>query len=111
VTPAQVRRAALALPEVVEAPHFDMASFRVRGKIFATLPADGRHLHVFVGEEARAQALALHGEAIEKLPWGAKIVGLRIDLARIDAAAVASLLRQAWMAKAPKDLVGPVGGV
>lgn len=31
---AEVRRFALALPEATEAPHFDYASFRVRGKIF-----------------------------------------------------------------------------
>ena len=104
MTADDVRRIALALPEAAESPHFDMASFRVRGKIFATLPADGRHVHVFVGEEVRAQALAMHGEAVEKLPWGAKVVGLRVELARIDAAALASLLREAWRARAPKGL-------
>jgi hypothetical protein len=102
---AQVRKVALALPEATEAPHFDMTSFRVRGKIFATAPPGGTHLHVFVGEEARAQALALHGDVLEKLPWGAKIVGLRVDLARADATLVASLLRQSWAAKAPKSLL------
>jgi len=30
------RRYALSLPEAVEEPHFEYASFRVRGKIFAT---------------------------------------------------------------------------
>lgn len=39
----QVRRFALSLREVVEAPHFDYASFRVRGKIFAAVPPDGDH--------------------------------------------------------------------
>ena len=75
---AQVRKLALALPESEESPHFQRTSFRVRGKIFAT--AEQEHLHVFVGEEARATALALHPGFIEKLPWGAKIVGLRIHL-------------------------------
>ena len=100
-----VRTLALALPEALEAPHFDLASFRVRGKIFATMPPAGTHLHVFVGEEARAQALALHGHCVEKLPWGAKVVGLRVDLARAEAALVEALLRQAWTAKAPKALL------
>lgn len=54
---AAVRRFALSLPETTEEPHFDMASFRVRGRIFATVPADGTRLHVFVdADEARAAA-------------------------------------------------------
>jgi hypothetical protein len=53
---AEARRLALALPEVTEQPHFDMASFRVRGKIFVTVPAaaspgagDRRVLHGEIG--------------------------------------------------------------
>jgi len=38
---AEARRLALSLPEVTEQPHFDMASFRVRGKIFVTVPPEG----------------------------------------------------------------------
>ena len=100
----RVRRFALSLPEAVEAPHFDHASFRVGGKIFATVPPDQRHLHVFVGEEQREPALALHPGFIEKLPWGGKIVGLRITLAQAEPAVVETLLRQAWATKAPKRL-------
>jgi hypothetical protein len=102
-TLAQVRQLALALPEAAESPHFQSTSFRVRGKIFATSP-DAAHLHVFVGEEARAQALALHPGFIETLPWGAKIVGLRIHLPKAPRAVVGNLLEQAWRAKAPKSL-------
>src|SRR5213075_2102966 len=101
-TLARVRKLALALPEATEAPHFQRTSFRVRNKIFAT--AEGEHLHVFVGEEERGQALALYPGFIEKLPWGARIVGLRIHLPKATEAAVAQLLRQAWSAKAPKAL-------
>ena len=97
---ARMRTLALALPEATEAPHFQRTSFRVRGKIFAT--AEGEHLHVFVGEEARSQALALHPGFIEKLPWGAKIVGLRIHLPSAPERVVAGLLELAWRAKAPK---------
>jgi hypothetical protein len=42
---AEARRFALSLPEVTEEPHFDMSSFRVRGKIFVTVPPDGTRLH------------------------------------------------------------------
>jgi hypothetical protein len=52
----------------------------------------------------RSQALALYPAFIEKLPWGAKIVGLRIRLPEADGAVVADLLKLAWRAKAPKAL-------
>ena len=100
---ADARRYALSLPEAIESPHFKATSFRVRGQIFATSP-DEAHLHVFVDEEARSQALALHSGFIEKLPWGAKIVGLRVQLASAPRDVVTGLLRQAWRAKAPKGL-------
>ncbi len=37
----EVRPLGLSLPGATEEPHFEMASFRVRGRIFATLPPDG----------------------------------------------------------------------
>jgi hypothetical protein len=36
----QIRKRALQLPEVEEAPHFEKTSFRVRKKIFATFDAE-----------------------------------------------------------------------
>jgi hypothetical protein len=42
-----VRRLALVLPEAVEQNHFGRPSFRVRGRIFATLP-DSEHLNVMI---------------------------------------------------------------
>lgn len=98
------RRIALALPEAIEAPHFHYASFRVRGKIFATLPPEGTHLHVFVPQAEREPALAMDAEFLEPLPWGKRIVGLRVTLARARPAVVRQLLRSAWQAKAPRSL-------
>ena len=102
-TLAEARRLALSLPSTEELPHFQATSFRVRGKIYATAP-DSDHLHVFLGEEARAQAVALYPGFIETLAWGAKIVGLRIHLADARNEVVAWLLELAWRAKAPKAL-------
>ena len=101
----QVRALALALPDAVEAPHFDYTSFRVGGKIFATAPPAGTHLHLFVGEELRAPLLALHPDTYEALPWGRKIVGLRVRLAGAQRTTIERLLREAWKAKAPKRLL------
>jgi len=100
----QIRRYALSLAEVTEQPHFDYVSFRIRGKIFLTVPPDGKHLHVFVAEEQRELALAVHAACVEKLWWGGKVVGLRVDLAKAEGKDVKELIDQAWARKAPKTL-------
>jgi hypothetical protein len=96
---------ALSLPEAHEEPHFEYDSFRVRGKIFATMPPDGQHLHVFVDDAMRDQALTIHADCVEKLFWGAKVAGLRVNLAKAKPAFVNSLLENAWKRKAPKRTV------
>lgn len=92
----QVRRHALSLPDSSEAPHFHYSSFRVEGRIFVTVPPDEAHIHVFVDEDQREQALALDPGFLEKLFWGGKAVGLRVTLADADEAVVEELVRKAW---------------
>ena len=99
------RHIALALPEVTEAPHFDFNSFRVRGKIFVTVPPDQEHIHIFVDEQDRMLALAMYPAWVEPLHWGKKVAGLRIRLAYAESSAVHHLVRAAWRNKAPKRLV------
>jgi hypothetical protein len=100
-----VQRLALSLPEVTEEPHFQMSSYRVRGKIFATVPPDNEYLHLFVAELERETMVTLHPEAYEKLWWGKKVAGLRVKLAAATKADVQQLLRSAWLVKAPRKLV------
>jgi hypothetical protein len=57
-----LRKYALSLEAVTEEPHHHHSSFRVRGRIFVTIPPDERCIHVFVSEEDRQQALALYPE-------------------------------------------------
>lgn len=102
----QARRIALALPGVIEKPHFKYTSFRVAGKIFATAPPEENFLHVFVSEEDRERWLALEPRAIEKLYWGVKAVGLRVELKAAAPSMVKDLLSSAWANKAPKALGG-----
>lgn len=101
----EVRRMALALPETVEAPHFNYTSFRIGGKIFATAPPEGDFVHIFVPEEDRERTLALEPAIVEKLFWGAKAVGLRVRLAKAKSTLVKGLLAKAWSAKAPRALL------
>jgi len=100
----QARRFALSLPEATEEPHFELSSFRVRGKIFATVPPDGKHLRIFVDETQREQVVAAQPAVFEKLWWGSKVVGVRVTLAKASSATVFDLLYSAWCRKAPKRL-------
>ncbi len=99
-----VRKYALSLPEAAEEPHFDFASFRVRGKIFVTVPPGDKYVHVFVGDDAREQAIELHDEFVEKLFWGRKVLGVRVRLSRASAPVVKKLIHSAWARKAPKNI-------
>ena len=98
---AQARRFALCLAGATEEPHFHYSSFRVHGKIFATVPPDGEHLHVFVADEDRETALELDPEFLEKLHWGKRVVGVRVTLAKAKPRVVTRLLERAWKRKAP----------
>jgi hypothetical protein len=104
---AQVRRYALSLLETTEEPHFEYASFRVRGKIFVTVPPDAQHIHVFVDDNERERALALYPRFVENLVWGGKIRGVRIRLSGAPPPVVNRLVRAAWARKAPRRLALP----
>jgi hypothetical protein len=97
-----VRKFALSLENVIEAPHHDYSSFRVRGRIFVTVPPKEDIIHVFVDEEDRELALALYPEWAEKLLWGGKVRGLRITLAPAAIAPVKLLITKAYEAQANK---------
>jgi YjbR len=101
-----IRQFALSLEAVTEEPHHHFSSFRVRGKIFVTIPPGEEFLHVFVDEQAREVALALYSEFVEKLLWGGKVVGLRVSLKVAKASVVKSLVADAYNTRVRKD-AGP----
>jgi hypothetical protein len=100
-----VRLLALDLPDAHEAPHFDLTSFRVGSKIFATAPLEGDVVRIFVDEsEARAcVAEALAGVTL--VHWGEKVSGVSIVLASADPERVAELLEDSWRRRAPKRVI------
>jgi hypothetical protein len=100
----QLRSYALSLPETSEEPHFNFSSFRVKGKIFVTVPPDENYVHIFVDDERRDMAIALFPQAIEPLFWGKKILGVRVSLAKAKQGFVQELVYSAWARKAPKSL-------
>ena len=102
MTLEQVRKYALSLPEATEQPHFAYTSFRIAGKIFATAPPEGTHVHIFVDEAQRASAIATNPDVFEMLHWGAKVVGVRAALKSADQKTINHLLLQSYKRKAPK---------
>jgi len=81
-----------------------MTSFRVRGKIFATVTPDEERLHVFVDEPEIAASVAEDPAAFEPLLWGKAVRGLRVLLSAAPPGRVEELLAEAWRRKAPKRL-------
>jgi hypothetical protein len=103
-TLARARRIALGLPEATEQEHHDMASFRVRGKIFATVP-DDTHLRVMVDEVEIRAAVAENPTACQPFYWGKRLACVVVHLPRATAELVEELLIDAWTLKAPKRLL------
>jgi predicted DNA-binding protein (MmcQ/YjbR family) len=95
-----VRRFALSLPDATEEPHFHYTSFRIGGRIFATMPPGDDLLHVFVPDEDREAATAAYPDICAALHWGKRVVGVRVDLAKASARLVEDLLRAAYDGKA-----------
>lgn len=96
----QVRRYALSLPDATEEPHFHFTSFRIGGKIFATMPPSNALLHVFAPQTDREAAIAAHPDVCEALHWGKRVVGIKIQLGAVSPALVEDLLRAAYDSKA-----------
>lgn len=101
-TEAQLRKAALALPEVEERTHFGMVAFYVRDQGFASVTPD-RHVQLQLSSTAIDEALAAHPSA-EQLERNGKPIGIRIPLADIDGQALNDLVRKSWLSRAPKEL-------
>ncbi len=102
-----MRRYALSLPGATEERISKARRSGIRGRIFATLPADGEHLHVMVdADESRAAATADGGSAFEELWWGAKLCGVRVHLPAVaDDDVVRELIEDSWRRRAPKRLL------
>jgi len=99
------RALALGLPEAVEAEHHGRPSFRVQGRIFATLWTPDS-LNVMASELQIRAACDDDPETCTPVLWGTRLAAVRVDLPRADAALVASLLDEAWRGKAPRRLHG-----
>ncbi len=94
-----MRRIALALPDATEQDHHGFPSFRVGGRIFATLP-DAVHLNVMLDEGDVHAMVAMHWAACEALWWGKRLRGVHVNLAAATPRVVGELLEDAWRRRA-----------
>jgi hypothetical protein len=106
VTSGDARRLALALPEAAEQDHHGRPSFRVGGRIFATL-WDDEHMNVMVDEGAILTAVQSWPDACAEVRWGKRLAAVRVDLRLADAEVLSELLADAWERKAPPSVRRP----
>lgn len=104
VSPDDARSLALSLPEAVEQDHHGRPSFRVGGKIFATLWSEQR-MNVMVDEGGIRTAVESAPDTCEEVWWGKRLAAVGVTLARADRDLLCELLTDAWEQKAPRRLV------
>jgi hypothetical protein len=100
MSPDDVRGIALSLAETVEAGHHGRPSFRVKGRIFATLWTP-KQLNLTL-DEPEILAATQSSNVCEVLLWGGAVKGVKVDLERADEALVRPLLEEAWARAAPR---------
>lgn len=110
ITPANLRKAALALPRALERPHVDWASFRVdapKGKIFCTLPPHHEFSNVFLTVDEQRMLCEAEPDIFFPVPnkWGEK-GATSIRLKACDATTLRSALVMSWRHAAPPKLHG-----
>jgi hypothetical protein len=94
----QARAAALALAGALERDHHGRPSFRVDGRIFATL-WDSDHMNVMLDEPGILTAVEAHPGTCAEVWWGRRRAAVRVDLRVADEPLLRELLEDAWEGK------------
>jgi len=90
-------------------PSGERPSFRVRGKIFATLWSEAA-LNAMPGEPEIHALAQGHPDVCTPVHWGRRLAAVQIHLPAADAALVADVLAEAWARRAPAALRARRGG-
>jgi hypothetical protein len=97
VTPAALRKLALALEGAHEEPHFDRTSFRFKNRIFATMTPDGKQAMVGVPLDAVSMLLDSDPELFFSYgKWTTNHGAIGVRLAKIDAGLMKQLLTDSY---------------
>ncbi|MBI1188449.1 MAG: hypothetical protein GC206_14145 [Alphaproteobacteria bacterium] len=104
----RLRALALSLPDVEEKPHFDATSFRVRGKIFATVgeSKSADECVLKMAPHLQQAMMEAHGDAFRPAAgaWG-RSGWTHIVIPRLPPRVFEDLTVSAWALVAPKKLV------
>ena len=100
------RQLALTLPETIEQPHFRLASFRVKNKIFATLWEAEKKMMVKLSLIDQSVYCSIDKNIIYPVPggWG-KQGATFIELNKVKKQILKEALEAAWRNTAPKILL------
>jgi hypothetical protein len=107
MTTDDFRSIALGLPEAVEASHMNHPDFRIRGRIFATLPnPDNGEAVVMLTPELQAQFVRDEPKVFAPVKggWGRK-GATSVQMSNACQESVQSALLAAWRKIAPKKLI------
>jgi hypothetical protein len=99
VSTDEARAEALALPDAVERDHHGRPSFRVGGKIFATLWSDDQ-MNVMLDEGGILTAVQSAPDSCREVWWGKRLAAVGVELAAVERGFLRELLTDAWEQKA-----------
>ncbi|MFR9797981.1 MmcQ/YjbR family DNA-binding protein [Streptomyces sp. MS06] len=102
---ADVRRVALSLPDTSEKLAWSMPTFRVAGKMFATLPEDETSMAVRCPREERGELVLAEPEKFWIAAHEAQFAWVRVRLAALeDEEELRDVLADSWRQAAPPRL-------
>ncbi|KND44591.1 MULTISPECIES: MmcQ/YjbR family DNA-binding protein [Streptomyces] len=101
-----VRRAALALPDTTEKVAWNMPTFRVAGKMFATLPEDETSMAVRCPKEERDELVLAEPGKFWIADHEAGFAWVRVRLSALeDEPELRDILADSWRQAAPTGLL------
>ncbi|MDI3403994.1 MmcQ/YjbR family DNA-binding protein [Streptomyces cavernicola] len=106
LTSEDVRAAALALPQTTEKIAWSMPTFRVAGKMFATLPEDETSIAVRCPKEERDELVLAEPRKFWIADHEAQFAWVRARIAQLeDVDELRDILADSWRQAAPPQLV------
>lgn len=105
VTFDDVRRLALALPEVEEATSYGTPAFKVRKKLIARLREDGESLVVMIDKDTRETLMGAAPAVFHITDHYRDYPAMLVRLSRVDRETLRGLLEDSWRRQAPKRLL------
>jgi hypothetical protein len=106
ITPNFFRQLALSFPEAVEQPHFEITSFRVNKKVFATLDEAKQLVCLGLSPVQQSVFCAYDKTIIYPVPnkWGTK-GATYVELKKINKSMLKDALTQSYCKVAPQKLI------